>query len=76
MLPHHFQRFEPQNPYATWEILESHQLSYDFHRELKHRQAFAEYCQWYHETAQQNKQELAKMNQDFSLFRFFFGSKN
>ncbi len=61
MLPHEFQRLIPKSSPETTEILQSHQLAYDFYRELKHRQAFAEYCQWYHETAQKHQQELTKM---------------
>lgn len=71
MLPHHYRRFDDSKPEQTQDILESHQLTYDFYRELKHRQAFAEYCQWYKETALQNQRDLARMNQGFFLFRLF-----
>ncbi len=74
MLPHEFQRIIPQTPQETVEILESHQLAYDFYRELKHRQAFIEHCQWYHETARQHQRELEQMNRPFNPLRWLFGS--
>ncbi len=61
MLPHYFQRIIPHSSSDIAEILESHRLSHDFHRELRHRQAFQAHCQWYRETARQNQQELARM---------------
>lgn len=43
------------------EALELHQAAIDFQRELEHRQAFEDYCQWYYRIAEQNRAEMASM---------------
>ena len=69
MTPEFFQ-FVPE-PEATIEVFTVHQLAYDFRREVKYRQDFQQYCQWYHETAQQHQQELNKMRGDLNIFGWF-----
>ncbi|MBW4678891.1 MAG: hypothetical protein KME19_02105 [Microcoleus vaginatus WJT46-NPBG5] len=59
-------------PQPDIEILETHQISREFYREVEQREEFNEYCRWYYETAQKNQQELEKMRGDINIFGWFF----
>lgn len=50
------------------EALELHQAAIDFQRELEHRQAFEDYCQWYYRLAAQNQAEYSAMKNDANSF--------
>jgi len=50
------------------EALELHQAAIDFQRELEHRQAFEDYCQWYYRLAEQNRAEYLAMQNDAGSF--------
>ncbi|HEY9598899.1 MAG TPA: hypothetical protein V6D33_14635 [Cyanophyceae cyanobacterium] len=49
----------------------SHQLAYEFRREVQQRQEFELYCKWYQQTAEQHQQELQKMQGDINIFGWF-----
>lgn len=53
------------------EVLEVHQLSYEFRAELQYRQEFEQYCQWYEAIAAQNRRELQTMQSDINVLGFF-----
>ena len=53
------------------EILELHQITYDFHQEVRYREEFEHYCQWYYQTAERHRQELEAMQGDINLFSWF-----
>lgn len=55
------------------ESLELHQAAIDFQRELKHRQAFEDYCQWYYRLAAQNQAEYLAMQNDANSFWWWKG---
>lgn len=55
----------------TVEVLELHQVAYDFHREARYREEFERYCQWYYQTAERHRQELQAMQRDINLFSWF-----
>ena len=59
-------------PQPDIEILETHQISREFYREVEQREEFNEYFRWYYETAQKNQQELQKMRGDINIFGWFF----
>ena len=56
---------------AQQEILEAHEVTYEFRREVQYRQDFERYCQWYHLTAQAHRQELAKLRGDVNILGWF-----
>lgn len=58
-------------PQPQIEILEAHQLSQEFYREVKYRQEFENYCRWYYETAARHRQEMEKMRGDINIFGWF-----
>ncbi len=64
------QRIFPAPPPPA-EMFATHQLAQEFRREAEHRQEFKEYCQWYHQTALQNQQEVAAMHNDINIFGWF-----
>jgi hypothetical protein len=61
----------PSFPEPELEILEIHQMAYDFYDEVRHRQAFEQYCQWYYETAANHREEARKMQGDINVLGWF-----
>jgi len=61
----------PLPQYVAPEILQVHQLAYDFRDEVEARQTFQHYCQWYYETAQRHQQEFQRMQQDINILGWF-----
>jgi len=67
--------FAPMPPDPEFEVLEVQQVSYEFYAEVRHRQEFECYCQWYYNTAQQHQQEHQKLQRDFNFMGWFNQSK-
>ncbi len=57
------------------DILEAHQAAINFKREVEHRQAFEDYCQWYYKLAQQNEAELLAMQNDANSFMWWLSRR-
>jgi hypothetical protein len=55
------------------EMLIAHQITFEFHEEVRFREAFEEYCQWYQHVAKQHQRELKTMRGDINLFGWFVG---
>lgn len=70
MLPHEFEPFITEFT-GSEAVLESFELSLEFSREVRHREAFEQYCQWYYQTAATHRQELAQMRGELSVFGLF-----
>lgn len=62
-------------PQPDAEIFAVYQASHEFYREAQYREALEQYCQWYEQTAEKNRQELEKMRGDINLFGWFCGTK-
>ncbi|MGF1514852.1 MAG: hypothetical protein ACFB5Z_14315 [Elainellaceae cyanobacterium] len=45
--------------------------TYQFHQEVRSRQAFEAYCQRYRQTAERHQQELAQMSGDINILGWF-----
>ncbi|NET34514.1 MAG: hypothetical protein F6K19_21230 [Cyanothece sp. SIO1E1] len=59
------------------EILELHQISYNFHREVSYRESFEQYCHWYRSMAECHRQELQDMQADINILGWFCrGARN
>ena len=65
-----FQHIIPQLP-PTAEVFASHQLTYEFRREVVYREDFKQYCDWYYLTAQKHREEYLKMQRDINIFSWF-----
>lgn len=70
MFPHELRNIVPEPPIPA-EILKQHQITREFYQEVKYRQEFESYCQWYYSTAKQHQQELQKMQGDFNILGWF-----
>jgi hypothetical protein len=58
----------PQPDPAVFEV---QILTQQFYHEVKYREEFDHYCQWYRATATKHQQELNKMRGDINLFSWF-----
>lgn len=74
MLPNNFSQLLPSLQ-PELEILETYKVTQEFYQEVKYREEFEAYCQWYDETAEFHRQELEKMRGDLNLFAWFLGKK-
>lgn len=63
----------PQQPIQ--EILQAHQVTREFYREVRYREDFDRYCDWYYQTAAANRRDLAKMRGDINIFGWFLRPK-
>jgi microcompartment protein CcmL/EutN len=54
------------------EVFAVHQTTYAFYEEVRVRQAFEQYCQWYEQVADQHRRELTAMREEFNLIRWFY----
>ena len=70
MIPNDFRPFS-QPPEDVADILECHQLAYEFCQEIDRREAFENYCQWYYETARKHQEELKQMENDLNILGWF-----
>ncbi len=69
-MPEQF-RFILPTPPPPADIFATYQIAHEFYREAQTRQERKSYCQWYHQTAQSNRQELIKMQGDINLLGWF-----
>ncbi len=55
------------------EYLALHQAAQDFRLEVEHRENLEAYCQWYYQTAAENRATLAQMQRETNLLAWFSG---
>lgn len=53
------------------ESIAAHQVAYDFYHEVRYREQWQQYVQWYRSTAEQHQQDLKAMRQEPNLMRWF-----
>ena len=53
------------------ETFATYQTTHQFYHEVHSRSEFQRYCEWYHTTAEQNRQELKKMRGELNIFQWF-----
>lgn len=66
-LPHILPALPPQ----AEDVLEAAQVTREYYAEVRTRNEFKQYCQWYYATAAQNRQDLHKMRGEFNIFAWF-----
>ena len=64
-------RIVPLSESQVDESIAASETSHEFYREVKVRSEFAMYCQWYKDTAKNNRQELEKMRGELNIFQWF-----
>lgn len=62
------QRIVPLPQAEAEEILIAHQVTFEFHEEVRFREAFEAHCQWYQQVAAQHRRELEVMQHDINIF--------
>ena len=60
------------SPPAVSETIQLQQVAYEFRQEVRHREEFEAYCDWYYATAAKHQAELAAMENDVSPFNWFW----
>ena len=76
-MPQEFTRIIPQPEQPAAESLRATQAAQEFYREVRYREDFKNYCQWYYATARQHQKELQEMRGDINILGWFrrgFGS--
>lgn len=63
-------------PDAVGEAIQLQQIAYEFRHEVRHREDFEAYCRWYYATAERHRAELAAMENDIPLFKWFWRRKS
>lgn len=53
------------------ENLAAYQTTREFHSEVETRLEFQRYCDWYYITAENHRQELARMRGELNIFQWF-----
>ena len=61
----------PEANSTVTEICQVYQTTQEFYQEVKYREDFKNYCQWYYAVAEQHQKELQKMRSDINIFGFF-----
>ncbi|MBD2183466.1 hypothetical protein [Aerosakkonema funiforme] len=64
-------RIIPLPPVAGDEIFAAYQATSEFYQEVRYREEFERYCQWYYTTAQRHRQELQKMKREVNILGWF-----
>lgn len=70
-MSHDFRWIAPKPPDPDFEVLDVQHVSYQFYAEVRYREEFERYCQWYYHTAEQHQQEYQKLRRDFNLLGWF-----
>lgn len=68
---HLLRRYEP-SPQEVLEVLELHQLSFEFRQEQHSREALEDYCEEHYRLAQQHQTDHAAMQHEPNLFALFW----
>ncbi|MDF5730948.1 MAG: hypothetical protein PUP92_23805 [Rhizonema sp. PD38] len=66
-LPHIMPSPQPE----VEEIFVAHQTTHQFYHEVQTRSEFKQHCEWYHSTAQRNRQDMERMRGEINFFQFF-----
>ena len=53
------------------ENLTAHEATREFYSEVEARLEFQRYCEWYYVTAENHRQELARMRGELNIFQWF-----
>ncbi|MBO3461694.1 hypothetical protein G7B40_039520 [Aetokthonos hydrillicola Thurmond2011] len=66
-LPHIIPSSQPPSE----ETFAVYQTTHQFYQEIRVRDEFKQYCEWYHTTAQSNRQDLERMRGELNIFAWF-----
>lgn len=63
-----------ETPQEVIEYLVLHQAAQEFRLEVEHRENLESYCEWYYQTAAENRQTLEQMQRELNILAWFRGS--
>jgi hypothetical protein len=61
----------PSTQAEIQEAFAVHQTTHEFYYEVKTRSEYNRYCQWYYQTAAENRRDLAKMRGELNIMSWF-----
>ncbi|NEN89079.1 MAG: hypothetical protein F6K48_09260 [Okeania sp. SIO3H1] len=70
-MPPELRSIFPEANLPATEIFQVYQTTQEFYQEVKYREDFQNYCQWYYEMAEKHQKELQKMQSDINILGFF-----
>ncbi|NEP04712.1 MAG: hypothetical protein F6K25_23770 [Okeania sp. SIO2G4] len=70
-MPPELRSIFPETNSPATEIFQISQTTQEFYQEVKYRENFQNYCQWYYKIAEQHQKELQKMRSDINILGFF-----
>ncbi len=59
------------NPEQSVEAFETYRVTHNFYAEVRQRQDFEAYCQWYYAVSEQHRQEVEAMKHDINILEWF-----
>jgi hypothetical protein len=62
-----------ETPQEVVEYLALHQAAQEFRLEVEHRDQLEAHCQWYYQTAAENRQTLSQMQREPNILAWFRG---
>ncbi|NJM23643.1 MAG: hypothetical protein HC836_08525 [Richelia sp. RM2_1_2] len=65
------QRIVPSGSSQSQENIAASETTYQFYREVEVRSEFKLYCEWYHCTAKNNREQMEKMRGELNIFQWF-----
>jgi hypothetical protein len=72
-MPEPFTYLIPLPPAEVDRQFEAHTFTRAFYDEVQIRQAHADYCDWYRQTAAQHRQDFAQMQNEWNPLGWFYG---
>lgn len=70
-MSNHLPHIIPALPPQAEDVLAAAQITREYYAEVRSRNEFAQYCQWYHATAAANRHDLQKMRSELNIFAWF-----
>lgn len=75
-MPNEFHQIIPLPPAEVEGTFAPYQVTSQFYREVRQREAWLGYCQWYYSTAARHRQELQQMRGELNILSWFRWGRN
>ena len=70
LLPHEFQEPTKIPSHGMEEVFETYELTREFSQEVRYRDGFDRYCQWYYAVARRHRKELQQIRTEPNFLRW------
>jgi uncharacterized protein YaaW (UPF0174 family) len=68
-------RWVAPSPQPIPEAIIVHEVTREFYREVKYRDEFEDYCQWYRAIAAKHQKEMQRMQKDINLLGWLYRAR-